>query len=481
MTSAMATDVAESDYENDSLLSHIPAILKQRFWFLAIPALVFGIAATAAAFLLTPRYESQSVLLVESPLLAEDDSGFSADVVDQRMARIRQQVLSRPQLIQLIRQNNLYASEIASTSLSDVVEAMRDATTLKAVTADVDQSGRNSKSTIAFSLSFQYSDPIKAQTIAQALTEQVLQLDASATSEQAQDAVQFLTDQASALQQQMAELQNKISDIKAKNGMALSSGGGFPIFSGSGSYDAQIAALQRENRQLSSQKETAQSLVRDPAVLAAETELASVRARYSDTHPDVALARQRLAEARKLASSNLSKQPLDTIDAQIASNNSQIAALQAARSREDSRMSAMMSAQARGPVVQQQISELETQLETLNQQYNGVSNRLLAARAGKKADEQQQGERLTVIEPPAIPEEPSFPDRPKIIGAGLLAGLGLGAAIIFLLEQILKPIRDVQAVRAVCGEYPLVVIPNITPKEKSPKKTWRKRLWPFGR
>src|SRR5690606_34593315 len=120
--------------------------------------------------------------------------------------------------------------------------------------------------------------------------------------------------------------------ILGSTGMAV-------IGSGTGSYDVQIATLQRDNANLIAQKEVARSSdTRDPVVASAEAALAAARSVYADGHPDVVIARQRLEEARALARSNTQRLPVDVIDQQIAFNNSQIAALRAAKSQEQSQV-----------------------------------------------------------------------------------------------------------------------------------------------
>ena len=66
----------------------------------------------------------------------------------------------------------------------------------------------------------------------------------------------------------------------------------------------------------------------------------------AETHPDVVIAKQRLEQARQLARTNTSRLPLDTIDQQIAFNNSQIAQLRAAKAQELAQMSSQLSSQA---------------------------------------------------------------------------------------------------------------------------------------
>jgi len=467
-----------------SFIPYLPSIILRRKWIVIVPALLGLIIGLAAAFLLPVKYESRAVLLVEASMLPEDVTleTNSAQLVDQRMARIRQQVLSRPQLFELIQRNRLYETELRTKSLSQVIASMRSAISIDPVTADIQTTNSGRRTTIAFAMGFLYSDPIKAQAVAQALTEQVLELDASKSATQATNTVEFLTDQATELQAQIGAVEQQLSDIKARNGLALLPGIGM-MSSSTGGIDAQIAALQSANAQLTAQRDLTKSAAeRDPVVSNAEAQLATAQATYADTHPDVILAKQQLAEARELAKTNQQKIPLSTIDAQIAGNNRQIAALQAVRNNEASRSSALMDAQMRGPALQQQIGQMEQRLSGLNAQYQGVSNQLLAARAGKKAEDEQQGERLSIIDPPVVPDKPVSPNRPMIIALAAMAGLGLGLGIILLIELIARPIRDANAVAAATGELPLVVIPTIVSAADRQRKGLRglKALWPFG-
>lgn len=263
--------------------------------------------------------------------------------------------------------------------------------------------------------------------------------------------------------------------------MALSSVGGVIFGGASGSYDAQIMALQRDNVMLSAQKEARKSSSdRDPLVASAEAELAAAQARYSDNHPDIAIAKRRLAEARRLAVTNAAKLPADTIDQQIASNNSQIAALQSVKSQEVGRLSAAQSAQARAPLVQEQIAQQQQKLDGLNKQYEGVSTRLLSAQASAKAESEQKGERLSVIDPPVVPETPDSPNRPLLIAGGLAFGLGLGLFLILVVELYYRPIRDMLDVRAITGAMPIVSIPTIDP-EPAQQTSWWRRVFRFPR
>lgn len=445
-----------------SFIARIPAILRQRRWLVIVP-LVVGIVAAAAAWLLLPTlYRSTAVILVQSPQLSTEVLGENpADNVDRRIARIREQITSRPDLLALIEEHGLYRGERARLPLSKVIKKMRDAIVLTPTTVDAPADPNNKDNTISFELSYDYSRPNEAQAVTQDLMERLLLLDSSLSSSQATNAVQFLSDQATTLQRQISEVESQIAAISARNGRALA--GPVPMMGGSSaSYDVQISALQRDNATLLAQKQAAKAGDgRDPLVAAAEAQLASAKAIYSDSHPDVVAARQRLAEARAEARSNASQSVGQQIDQQIAFNNSQIAALRAGKSNETAQVSAALSAQARGPLAQQQIAQLQQKLTGLNTQYQSVSDRLLAARAGVRADNEQMGQRLSVIEPPVVPDTPYSPNVWLIAALGIGGGLGLGLLLAFAAEFIIRPIRDPAQLAAIDGVPPLGVIPEL--------------------
>ena len=466
-------DTPDSGQGSDSnFIQLLPVILWQRRWWIIIPAILGIVGAIAAILLIPPVYRSNAVMLVQSPQLPTDVIGTDdIDVVDRRIARIRQQVTARPELIALIERHGLYDSERRSNPLSEVIENMREAITLTPSQTATPDNASNQK-TIAFELAFDYHEPTATQAVVQDLMNRILQLDASGNVEQATNTVQFLTDQSKGLEAQIADLQGKISQITARNGGVLA-GGSMIVNGASGSYDVQIAALQRDNQSLVQQRNVAQtSDIRDPIVSAAEQRLAAARAIYSETHPDVVVAKQNLVEARELAKTNTRKIPVDVIDQQIAFNNSQIGALRAAKSSEQAQVNSQLSAQARAPLVQQQIGDLQLRLTAVNEQYEEVQTRLLAARAGVRAEDEQMSERLSVVEPPVIPDSPSWPDRWILALGGIGGGLGLGLVLAFAIELLFRPIRGPAALQNIMGAAPLGVIPVVTPKATK-KRTWR--------
>jgi uncharacterized protein involved in exopolysaccharide biosynthesis len=82
-----------------------------------------------------------------------------------------------------------------------------------------------------------------------------------------------------------------------------------------------------------------------------------------------------------------------------------------------------MAGQARAPAILERAMQLENQANNLRQQYNQVSTNLLKAQSSARLANEQRGERLSLIEPPNLPDSPHWPNRPLVIGAGAAAGL----------------------------------------------------------
>lgn len=468
-------DALETDQAGGAnFIQQLPVIMLQRKWLIIVPTILGIICAVTAILLIPPIYRSNAIMLVQSAQLPSDVIGTDdADVVDRRIERIRQQVTARPDLAALVERHGLYTSDRRSQPLSEVIQKMRKSISLTPTQSN--SSGNSStEKTIAFELAFEYSQPEQAQSVTQDLMDRILRLDAIGNVEQATNTVQFLADQSNGLEAQIAALQGRIAQLNARNGRVLS-GGGMLVSGSTGSYDVQIASLQRDNQLLVQQRNVAlTSDTRDPIVLNAEQRLATVRATYSERHPDVVIAKQNLLQARELAKSNTQKIPVDVIDQQIAFNNSQIAALRLAKSSEMAQVTSQLAAQSRAPLVQQQIGDLQQRLSAVNAQYEQVQSRLMAARAGVRAEDEQMSERLSVVEPPVVPDSPSWPDRLFLSLIGVGGGLALGVFLAFAVELFLRPIRAPAALLNIPGAAPLGMIPVVKPKSVQKKPGFRR-------
>ena len=482
----MTMEQSEQYSEPPSILAQVPGILLQRKWWLIVPTLLCLIAGVAAAYLIPALYRSQATLLVEAADVPIDkDATGGSEVVDERLAKIRQQILSRRDLIQAMDKFALYQDERQDQPLSKVVETFHDAIAVTPVSAEFAQSG--GKATIAFTVSYDYRDPIVAQQVTQSLIDRIVEIDSTANVDQTRAAVAFLSQQNEGLQAQISLVQGQLSSLKAHNGSLLSNVN-VPMMGGGGGAESQIAMLQRDNANLNQQRDLVKSSAeRDPVVSQAEAGLAAAKAVYADSHPDVIFAKQRLEEAKRLAASNVKKVPVDSIAQQIAFNNSQISALQSAKSQDQSRSSQIYAAQSRGPAVMEQAAQLQQKLDGLNVQYQQSSTKLISAQSAARAATEQRGERLVVVDAPSQPDEPSWPNRPMLMAGGAALGAGFGLALIMLIELLRRPIRGAAGLEAITNIAPLGIVPIVAAKRADSavagdggRWQWLRRLNPLA-
>jgi polysaccharide biosynthesis transport protein len=456
------------------MINHLPTIVWQRRYYAVAVFLAFLIVAVAAAFALPTLYQSKATLLIESQELPTDVAESpGTGAIEQRIAKIRERVLSRGDLIALIEQYDLYPSERRSQPLSQIIDKMRKATTVGALEGDIGKQGDSSpghSNLIALNMTFDYPDPAKAQEVLQSFVTSFLRMDSDVVEDQASLTVRFLQDQAQKLQSQIQQIESEVTALKARNGSALVSGG-MPSMLDTGTYSAQIVDLENQNRQLLLQSRKPPA--RDQQIAAAEAALAAAQSQYADTHPDVVAARERLRALRQTVTQDTDSSESGAIQEQISANNQAIGLLRAQRDAALAKASATMAGQSRAPAILEQASQLEDRANQLREQYKNVADNLLKAQSSARMAGEQRAERLSLVEPASLPDHPHWPNRPLLIGAGALAGLVMGLLLTLLIELLKRPVRSPVQIEGL-GVPVVGIVPVF---ERGPKRRW----WRFFR
>jgi polysaccharide chain length determinant protein (PEP-CTERM system associated) len=92
-------------------------------------------------------------------------------------------------------------------------------------------------------------------------------------------------------------------------------------------------------------------------------------------------------------------------------------------------------------VLESEHQELNRTLESANKNHAVLVSRLESAELGRKADSSSEQVRFRVIDPPRVPAKPSGPNRVFLSTGVLIAALGVGLALSFLMSQ-LRPTYD---------------------------------------
>ena len=104
-------------------------------------------------------------------------------------------------------------------------------------------------------------------------------------------------------------------------------------------------------------------------------------------------------------------------------------------------------------------TQLTRKYNSIELQYNQAESRLTRAETGDRIETRSRGQRMSVIEQPAIPSEPTKPNRILIAGGGTALGILAGFGLIFLLEMLNTTARRPEDIIKRLGVTPLTTIP----------------------
>jgi len=201
------------------LFQHLAAV-RRRLKPMLLTAACVGGAALLAAFLWPPTYRSTGTILIEQQEVPTDfvRSAVSS-YADQRVQTISQRVMTSANLLGIIEKYNLYPDKRDTSTREALVDTIRNDIDLKMISADVvdPRQGRPTKATIAFSVSFDNRNPQTAARVANELTSLYLSENIESRKQLAADTAGFLRAESERMGKRVAELEQKLSEFKAKN------------------------------------------------------------------------------------------------------------------------------------------------------------------------------------------------------------------------------------------------------------------------
>jgi exopolysaccharide transport family protein len=198
-------------------------------------------------------------------------------------------------------------------------------------------------------------------------------------------------------------------------------------------------------------------------------ELANLTARYGDRHPSVVSARAQLADVNRSIGTEAQRI--------LASAENE---LRVARSREQSIEASL--AEVKGTATQ--MGQAEITLRELERE--AAANKALFESFLSRFKQTSEQEKLNtsnsrVIERAAVPTVPSAPNKKAIVLLAAMLGLGLGAVIAFLLEQLDSGYRTSAQVEKQLGVPVLANVPRADAELVSRLGRMVRRFNPFSR
>jgi hypothetical protein len=124
------------------------------------------------------------------------------------------------------------------------------------------------------------------------------------------------------------------------------------------------------------------------------------------------------------------------------------------------------------PKLEQKLLSLNRDYENTQKTYESLLTRKQEAEVAANMERQQKGEQFRILDLARLPDKPQSPDMRKLFLMCVMAGLGLGGGLIFLLEFLDKSVRKLESVPKKLGIPLLVAVPRID----HPKDVYKRRL-----
>jgi polysaccharide chain length determinant protein (PEP-CTERM system associated) len=480
------------------------AILKRRKWLILIVTLSALVVSVVVSFILPPKYESQTLVLIEQQRVPEN---YVKPVVDEdlgaRLASMKEQILSRSRIEPIITKFNLFSG--GGNTMDDRVDLTRKA--IK-ITQSHSEQTRGAGSMPGFFISFDAEDARTAQQVCGEITSLFVSENTQARQQSAEGTSEFL-------KQQLDDAKRKLDDEDAKLAAFQQKYlGRLPGEEASNTNSLQAlttqleastqavnrlqqsetfieAMISQQTQQLSSAEPVAAATAdeRKKELKGLKDQKAALDAIYTPDHPDVLAMNRRIADleaqmAKPAETAASPETPASTRPdpPQLQQQKAQLRAVQesiaVAKKGQDA-----ITAQIRGfesrldasPQVEEEYKQVTRDHDTALEFYNSLLKKMNDSSMATALELRQQGEQFIVMDAPNLPDAPTFPNRYIFSGGGFAGGLFLGLLIAAFLEYRDTTLRNERDVWAFTKLPTLAIVSHIDdlPQPEKPKRRWK--------
>ena len=479
----------------------ILGILRRRIWWLLVPFAV--VAAGVAGFVrqLPDMYRSETLVQIVPQRVP--DSYVRPVVttsIGDRLQSIRQQILSRTRLEQLITEFNLYPEQLRTGIMEDIVERMRE--------HDIQIDVVNGDS---FRISYIGSDPNTVAKVTARLASLFIGESLQDRKNLSEGTNDFLEQQLTNAHEQLQQIEGRLAAYNQAHA------GELPSQLNANLQQVQNAQLQQQqladslNRdqdmRIELERQLAQArapIVTVPApgnaaptstaqqLAVARAQLADYEARYKPGHPDLEAARRAVHDleqkARDEAAAAAQPGATPILSPAEAERQRQISNLQASiaeldrqmtrkRADQDQLRAAAAEYQRRvdaAPNREAELTELTRDYKNWSDRYSSLLSKKEDAQLAANLETRQIGETFRLLDPAQVPERPYSPNRLKLNAAGLGAGLAFGTALILLLEYRDQTFKTDDDARIVLDLPVIAVVPLMQSDADRRRGVWRR-------
>jgi polysaccharide chain length determinant protein (PEP-CTERM system associated) len=461
-------------------------ILRRRLWLILTSAILFLGIGLGVSYILPPEYVSQTLILIEEQKVPED---YVKPVVGQdlgqRLASMKEQILSRSRIQPIIERFNLFSGE--NLNMDDRIAKTQKAIGIKPIRSD-----QSSRGMPGFFISFKGPDARTAQQVCGEITSLFVSENLSAREQSAEGTTDFLKQQLADAKRSLDEQDAKLAAFEQKNigklpGQMIQLGGvglamGSPSQSTLQALTTQLDASTQSLNRLQQTETFLQAMItqQSEAVAASDTgsgaptvnerqerlralvaQKQEMETHYKPDYPDVVAISRQIEElkaqiahpasepAPAAANANRPDPPqLQQLKAQLRATQMSMSSARQEQTRIQQEIRAYEAKIEASPMIEQEYKNITRDHETALQFYNSLLTKMNESSMATALEHRQQGEQFHVMDAPNLPDEPTFPNPLVFAGGGFAAGLSLGlifAAFLEYRDTSLRNERDIWA------------------------------------
>ncbi|MHA6262895.1 GumC family protein [Arenibacterium sp. CAU 1754] len=461
--------------------------------FLAVFVVVSAVSVIVAISL-PPAYVSRTTLIIEAPQIPDELAPSTVRTPGpERLQIIEQRLLTRPHLLDIATRLSVLDGQ-EDMNPDQIVQAMRART-------QIEKSSRRNQASI-MTVTFEARTPQLSAEVLNAYLSQIQSDDASYRRGRAGQTMEFFEQEVDRLDKELQLHRARILNFKNSNSDALPDSLDF--------RQSQRAELQdrmeeagREIFTLKSQREqliaifsqtgrVGNSIQKDlspteQALNKIEDELSQAMLIYSASNPRVRMLesraeqlRARVEEERATAQNapkdDTEKSGNSALDFQLAGIDTRVTALENQRATLERDIKELTDTIERTPANAIALDELEREYENVQAQYNAAVDRLADASTGERIELLSRGEKIAIIEQPAVPSEPTKPNRILIAGGGTFLGLMMGIGLVLLMVMMNSAPRRPEDLINKMDVWPIATLPYIRTRRELLMQRGRKLI-----
>jgi polysaccharide biosynthesis transport protein len=473
-------------------LGYVVGILTRRRWWIVLPFCCIALATIGALSLIPNRYTSTASLLVLQQQVPQRYVVPNSETdVTSALQAMKQEVLSRTQLLRMINDFGLYPKERKRLAPEELVGLMLSNIEITPIEQNPQ---RRDKDIDAFRISFTTEGALLAQQVTNNLTSLFINEYLRTGTEQSNNTTNFLHQQVEEKGKLLQAQEERLAEFKMSHVGELpeQQSGNLGILTGlQGQLQNTMASLERAQQQralLSAELQTTprRRLAPETATFAlvpgnpnptqiltpvevAQNNLTRLEAErstllskgYTAQHPDIARNQREIAQAEDTLkrlraaapppekahatapSATVTSPSLDTtedpvaaqIKANLEANRVEIESLTNDEKRLKASIAQYENRLNQTPVREQQEAAILRDTEVLRLQYADLQKKEQESQLATNLEKQQGGQQFRPIDPASLPSVPSSPKRVKISLGGAAGGLALGFVLALLMEM----------------------------------------------